>query len=82
MALWKHPGTDVTGLLARCEKVSTTAEKVKYLSWTSSDSQKYRGGDIYLWTDILRTATVLKRTVDSPIFRLFPLSPLAFIQII
>ena len=34
MALWKHPGNDVTGLLARCEKVSTTAEKVKYSSWT------------------------------------------------
>ena len=29
MALWKHPGSDVTGMLARCEKVATTAENVK-----------------------------------------------------
>lgn len=28
MALWKHPGTDVTGMLGRCEKVITTAEKL------------------------------------------------------
>ena len=28
MALWKHPGTDATGMLGRCEKVVTTCEEV------------------------------------------------------
>ena len=28
MALWKHPGTDVTGMLGRCEKVVSTCEEV------------------------------------------------------
>lgn len=28
MALWSHPGSDVTGMVARCEKVSETSEKV------------------------------------------------------
>ena len=28
MALWNHPGNDVTGMLARSEKVVNTCEKV------------------------------------------------------
>lgn len=28
IGLWKHPGNDVTGMMARCEKVVTTAEKL------------------------------------------------------
>lgn len=28
MALWRHPGSDVTGMVARCEKVVDTSEKV------------------------------------------------------
>ena len=28
MSLWNHPGSDVTGMLARCEKVAGTMEKV------------------------------------------------------
>ena len=28
MALWNHPGSDVTGMVGRCEKVVNTCEKV------------------------------------------------------
>lgn len=28
MVLWRAPGTDVTGMVCRCEKVVTTSEKV------------------------------------------------------
>ena len=28
MALWSHPGSDVTGMVARCQKVAGTFEKV------------------------------------------------------
>ncbi len=28
LCIWSHPGEDVTGLLARCEKVVTTTEEV------------------------------------------------------
>ena len=28
MALWKHPGTDINGTLARIERIAGTAEKV------------------------------------------------------
>lgn len=28
LIMWKHPGNDVTGMLARCEKVAGTCEKV------------------------------------------------------
>lgn len=28
LTLWSHPGSDVTGMLARCEKVAGTAEKL------------------------------------------------------
>ena len=30
LCLWNHPGNDVTGMLARCEKVAGTMEKVSY----------------------------------------------------
>jgi hypothetical protein len=29
MVVWNHPGVDVTGMVARCEKVAGTCEKVK-----------------------------------------------------
>jgi hypothetical protein len=29
MVLWRAPGSDVTGMVCRCEKIVTTAEKVK-----------------------------------------------------
>lgn len=28
MALWSHPGSDVTGMVARCKKIVDTSEKV------------------------------------------------------
>lgn len=28
MALWKHPGKDISGMIARSEKVAGTMEKV------------------------------------------------------
>ena len=28
LSIWSHPGEDVTGMLARCEKVVTTSEEV------------------------------------------------------
>lgn len=28
MALWNHPGSDVTGMVARCERMVDTSEKV------------------------------------------------------
>ena len=28
LCLWRHPGNDITGMLARCEKVAGTMEKV------------------------------------------------------
>ena len=31
LCLWNHPGNDVTGMLARCEKVAGTMEKVRFL---------------------------------------------------
>ena len=30
MALWNHPGKDITGMIARSEKVAGTVEKVPY----------------------------------------------------
>lgn len=29
LCLWNHPGNDITGMLARCEKVAGTMEKVR-----------------------------------------------------
>ena len=31
LMIWSHPGNDVTGMVPRCEKVSTTCEKVSNL---------------------------------------------------
>ena len=28
LSIWSHPGNDVTGMVARCEKVARTSEKV------------------------------------------------------
>lgn len=34
LCLWNHPGNDITGMLARCEKVAGTTEKVRFLTLT------------------------------------------------
>ena len=29
LSIWSHPGDDITGMIARCEKVVTTTEEVR-----------------------------------------------------
>lgn len=36
MVLWRAPGSDVTGMICRCEKVVTTSEKVRTQSCMKS----------------------------------------------
>ena len=31
LCVWNHPGTDVTGMVARCHKVATTTEHVSHI---------------------------------------------------
>ncbi|XP_033645231.1 L-proline trans-4-hydroxylase-like [Asterias rubens] len=53
MSLWNHPGSDVTGMLARCEKVAGTMEKLLggevYHYHTKLMMKEARTGGSHIW---------------------------------
>lgn len=53
MALWSHPGSDVTGMVARCEKVAETSEKLLggevYHYHTKLMMKEAKTGGSHLW---------------------------------
>ncbi|XP_038047430.1 L-proline trans-4-hydroxylase-like isoform X2 [Patiria miniata] len=53
LSLWSHPGSDVTGMLARCEKVAGTMEKVLggevYHYHTKLMMKEARTGGSHVW---------------------------------
>ncbi|XP_022089459.1 uncharacterized protein LOC110978634 [Acanthaster planci] len=53
LSLWNHPGSDVTGMLARCEKVAGTMEKILggevYHYHTKLMMKEARTGGSHVW---------------------------------
>ena len=43
LVIWSHPGSDVTGMVARCEKVAGTMEQVSHLFFAQYLHCRLRG---------------------------------------